>query len=180
MVGDIEKGDINGSSDEVDESIATLKLAAESVTVRVLRETADEQARVITVMRSTIDAKDLKIQKLYRKIERRDKRVGKLSKRVEHADTALSKADWSKPEAMMEVETKLHQNMKVMRERRPALSSGLCTKRVENCIRLVDENQQLRDRLHEVDGLCIRLRTECGKLENKIRELEMKPYELRE
>ncbi|KAB8290024.1 hypothetical protein EYC80_010350 [Monilinia laxa] len=86
---DVEKGDINRSSDEVDESIATLKLAAESVTVRVLRETADEQARVIQVMRSTINAKDLKNQKLYRKIERRDKRVGRLSKRVERVDFAL-------------------------------------------------------------------------------------------
>ncbi|KAJ8064213.1 hypothetical protein OCU04_006561 [Sclerotinia nivalis] len=166
-----DDGDISEPSQNFNETIATLKSAAESVTVRVLEETADEQARVIQAMRSTISAKGLRIQKLYRKIRRRDKSLEKLRKRMEHSSTAFSKLNWSNFEAM-DAGTKHDERMKILRDKRPTSADGLCTKCRENCFRLVKENQQLRDRLHEVDGLCIRLRTECSKLENKIRGLE--------
>ncbi|KAF7875308.1 hypothetical protein EAF04_002480 [Stromatinia cepivora] len=163
--------DINRPSQNFNETIATPKSAAESVTVRVLEETADEQARVIQAMTSTIATKDLRIQKLNRKIGRRDKSLEKLRKQMEHSNIAFSKLNWSNFEAM-DIGTKHDERIKILRDNRPALADGLCTKCGENCFRLVKENQQLRDRLHEVDGLCIRLRTECSKLENKIRRLE--------
>lgn len=162
---------INEPSQNINETIATLRSAAESVTVRVLEETADEQARVIQAMRSTISAKDLRIQKLKRKVARRDKSLDKLRKRIERLNTAFSKQSWSNFEAI-DVGTKHDERMKISRDKVPTSADGLCTKCGKNFSRLVKENKQLRDRLHEIDGLCIRLRTECSKMENKIRGLE--------
>ncbi|KAI9647002.1 hypothetical protein NHQ30_005003 [Ciborinia camelliae] len=168
-----DNGDVNEPPHNFDETIATLRSTTESVIVRVLQKTADEQARVIQSMRSSLDAKDLRIQKLNRKIARRDKRMNKLRKRMERADMAFSRVDWSKSEAMKGI--KHGKRMKVS----PALTEGLYTNCGENCIHLVRENQELRNRLHSVDGLCIRLRTECGNLENKIRGLESQLDEIR-
>ncbi|CAD6439177.1 6676268f-945f-45e3-a6b1-b993af8acc42 [Sclerotinia trifoliorum] len=166
-----DDGDINEPSQNFHKTIASLKSAAESLTVRVLEETADEQARVIQAMRLTISTKDLRIQKLNRKIGRRDKSLEKLRKRMERSETAFSKLNWSNVEAM-DVGTSQDEMMKILRDKRPTSTDGLCTKCGENCSRLVRDNKQLRDRLHEVDGLCMRLRTECSKMENKIRGLE--------
>lgn len=123
-------------------------------------------------MRSTIDAKDSRIQKVNRKIGRRDKTVDKLRKRMERVNTASSKANLLKSEVMVGLGTKDYEMMKALQDKRSPLPDGLCTKCGENCIRLVKENQQLRDRLHEVDGLCTRLRTENNKLDGDIRGLE--------
>lgn len=173
-INDNEKIEFYESPHDLDETIATVKSAAQSVSVRVLQETADEQARVIQAMRSIIDAKEMRIQKLGRKIARRDKSVYKLTKQMGRAEIALSRVDWSRSEAMMpEVGTQHDEEFEIFRDESPALVDGLCTKCGENCIRLVDENQHLRDRLRGVDGLCIRLRKECGKLEAKVRGLEM-------
>ncbi|ESZ89861.1 hypothetical protein SBOR_9757 [Sclerotinia borealis F-4128] len=175
----IKKRDINESPHDFGETIATLKSPSESVAIRALQETADEQAWMIQAMRSRIDANALWMQRSNRKISRRDKRVAKLRKRLERANIALLRADWSKSEAIAEVGTKHNERVKVLRNKRPASADGPCTKCGENCIWLVKENQQLRNRLHEVDGLCIRLRTECSKLESKIRGLESKVDEIR-
>ncbi|TEY81179.1 hypothetical protein BOTCAL_0034g00430 [Botryotinia calthae] len=169
---DINEGDAHASPHDFDKTITTLKSAAESVTVRVWQETADEQARAIQAMRSAIDIKDSRIQKMNRKIGRRDKTIGKLMRRMDRTKTALSKIIWPKSEAMMGMAIEDEERMSMLRSKTQASANGLCTECGENCSRLVRENQQLRDRLYEVDGLCIRLRNECRKLDIKVRGLE--------
>ncbi|KAF7885295.1 uncharacterized protein EAF01_011360 [Botrytis porri] len=172
----IDEGGVNESPHDFDKTITTLKSAAESVTVRVWQETADEQARAIQAMRSAIDIKDSRIQKMHRKIGRRDKTIGKLMRRMDRTKMALSKATWPKFEATMGMAMGMgiedEERLSTLRSKTPASVTGLCTECGENCSRLVKENQQLRDRLYEVDGLCIRLRNECSKLDIKIRGLE--------
>ncbi|TGO21008.1 hypothetical protein BPAE_0248g00020 [Botrytis paeoniae] len=168
----MDGGNVNESPHDFDKTIATLKSAAESVTVRVWQETADEQARAIQAMSSAIDIKDSRIQKMNRKIGRRDKTIGKLMRRLDRTKIALSKATWPNFEAMMGMGIEDDERMSMLRSKTPASVTGLCTECGENCCRLVEENQQLRDRLYEVDGLCIRLRNECSKLDIKIRGLE--------
>ncbi|TGO10946.1 hypothetical protein BTUL_0121g00190 [Botrytis tulipae] len=170
----IDENDVNESPHDFDKTITTLKSAAESVTVRVWQEAADEQARAIQAMRSTIDIKDLRIQKMNRKIGRRDKTIGKLMRRLDRTKLALSKAAWPKFEATMGMGIEDEERMSMLRSKTPTSANGLCTECGENCSRLIKENQQLRDRLYEVDGLCIRLRNECSKLDIKIRGLERK------
>ncbi|KAF7915411.1 hypothetical protein BELL_1759g00010 [Botrytis elliptica] len=168
----VDETDINNSPHDFDKTITTLKSAAESVTVRVWQETADEQARAIQAMRSAIDIKDSRIQKMNRKIGRRDKTICKLMRRLNRTKTALSKAAWPKFEATMGMGIEDDERMSMLRSKTPASVNGLCTECGESCSRLVKENQQLRDRLYEVDGLCIRLRNECSKLDIKIKGLE--------
>ncbi|TGO32858.1 hypothetical protein BHYA_0283g00060 [Botrytis hyacinthi] len=170
----VDETDINESPHDFDKTITTLKSAAESVTVRVWQETADEQARAIQAMRSTIDIKDSQIQKMNRKIGRRDKTIGKLMRRLDRTKIALSKATWPKFEATMGMGIEDEERMSMLRSKTPTSANGLCTECGEDCPRLVKENQELRDRLYEVDGLCIRLRNECSKLDIKIRGLERK------
>ncbi|KAF7903964.1 hypothetical protein EAF00_001298 [Botryotinia globosa] len=170
----MDEGDVNESPHDFDQTITSLKSAAESVTVRVWQETADEQARAIQAMRSTIDIKDSRIQKMNRKIGRRDKTIGKLMRRLDRTKIALSKAAWPKFEATMGTGIEDEKRMSMLRSKTPTSANGLCTECGENCSRLLKENQQLRDRLYEVDGLCIRLRNECSKLDIKIRGLERK------
>ncbi|KAM0182149.1 hypothetical protein ACHAPC_007022 [Botrytis cinerea] len=173
---DINEGDAHASPHDFDKTITTLKSAAESVTVRVWQEAADEQARAIQAMRSAIDIKDSRIQKMSRKIARRDKTIGKLMRRIDRTKTALAKGTWPKSEGMMGMGMGMgiedEERMSMLRSKTPASANGLCAECGENCSRLVRENQQLRDRLYEVDGLCIRLRNECSKLDIKIRGLE--------
>ncbi|KAF5875703.1 uncharacterized protein Bfra_011466 [Botrytis fragariae] len=168
----IDEAGVNESPHDFDKTITTLKSAAESVTVRVWQETADEQARAIQAMRSAINIKDSRMQKMNRKIGRRDKTIGKLKRRLDRTKMALSKAAWPKLDATMGMGIEDDERMSMLRGKTPASADGLSTECGENCSRLVKENQQLRDRLHEVDGLCIRLRNECSKLDIKIRGLE--------
>ncbi|KAF7867047.1 uncharacterized protein EAF02_009833 [Botrytis sinoallii] len=133
----VDETDINKSPHDFDKTITTLKSAAESVTVRVWQETADEQARAIQAMRSTIDIKDSRIQKMNRKIGRRDKTICKLMRQLDRTKTALSKAAWPKFEATMGMGIEDDERISMLRSKTLASANGLCTECGENCSRLV-------------------------------------------